>query len=122
MRNAATTSPPPSTNNPTAPTLPIRPGVHSAGDAGGDLPDVAPPSYEEAMAQDMGPVDGRRRDYQDGDPRPRPSNDSMDGRDTKAGGGLRREGTLRLAGEGRGGEGRSGGDPAGAGANAGRPA
>lgn len=29
-----------------------------------DIPDIAPPSYEDAMAADLGPVDGPRRDYQ----------------------------------------------------------
>ncbi|KAJ9616359.1 hypothetical protein H2200_000077 [Cladophialophora chaetospira] len=29
-----------------------------------DVPDVAPPSYEDAMAEDIAPVDGPRRDYQ----------------------------------------------------------
>ncbi|OCT50029.1 arrestin [Cladophialophora carrionii] len=29
-----------------------------------DIPDVAPPSYEDAMAEDIAPVDGPRRDYQ----------------------------------------------------------
>lgn len=28
-----------------------------------DIPDVAPPSYEDAMADDLAPVDGPRRDY-----------------------------------------------------------
>lgn len=28
-----------------------------------DIPDVAPPSYEDAMAEDIAPVDGPRRDY-----------------------------------------------------------
>lgn len=90
------------------------PASLSAGDAGGDLPDVAPPSYEDAMAQDIGPLDGRRRDYQDplGESRvgPRTSTDSTDGRDKKdGGGGIRREGTLRLEGERRRGSGGGGG-------------
>ncbi len=29
-----------------------------------DIPDIAPPSYEDAMADDLGPIDGPRRDYQ----------------------------------------------------------
>ncbi|KIX07718.1 uncharacterized protein Z518_02372 [Rhinocladiella mackenziei CBS 650.93] len=29
----------------------------------GDIPDVAPPSYEDAMAEEIAPVDGPRRDY-----------------------------------------------------------
>ena len=29
-----------------------------------DIPDAAPPSYEDAMADDLAPVDGPRRDYQ----------------------------------------------------------
>ena len=29
-----------------------------------DMPDDAPPSYEDAMAEDLAPVDGPRRDYQ----------------------------------------------------------
>ena len=33
--------------------------------AAGQPPDDAPPSYEDAMAQDLGPVDGLRRDYAD---------------------------------------------------------
>ena len=116
MRDAANN--PPSTSTPTT-APPIRPTPQSAGDAGGDLPDVAPPSYEEAMAQDIGPLDGRRRDYQDGDPRPRPSNESADGRPGDAkGGGLRREGTLRLNGEGRGGPGGGNGAGSAAGGTA----
>ncbi|KIW70308.1 hypothetical protein, variant [Phialophora macrospora] len=35
---------------------------HTAQDS--DIPDVAPPSYEDAMAEDIAPVDGPRRDYQ----------------------------------------------------------
>ena len=30
---------------------------------GDDIPDEAPPSYEDAMADDLGPVDGPRREY-----------------------------------------------------------
>jgi hypothetical protein len=29
-----------------------------------EIPDIAPPSYEDAMAEDIAPVDGPRRDYQ----------------------------------------------------------
>ena len=31
---------------------------------GSEIPDVAPPSYEDAMAEDIAPVDGPRHDYQ----------------------------------------------------------
>ena len=30
----------------------------------GDIPPDAPPSYEDAIADDIGPIDGPRRDYQ----------------------------------------------------------
>ena len=30
----------------------------------GDIPPDAPPSYEDAIADDMGPIDGPRREYQ----------------------------------------------------------
>ncbi|KAK0509092.1 hypothetical protein JMJ35_008463 [Cladonia borealis] len=30
----------------------------------GDIPDEAPPSYEDAMADDLGPIDGPRRQYE----------------------------------------------------------
>ena len=68
------------------PPPPFSTGLQSAGDAGGDLPDVAPPSYEDAMAQDLAPVDGRRRDYGDelGESRVGPSRTSADSNDGRA--------------------------------------
>lgn len=37
--------------------------------------DLAPPSYEDAMAEDVGPVDGHRRDYSTPDVLPEARND-----------------------------------------------
>ncbi|KAI9825674.1 MAG: hypothetical protein M1832_001018 [Thelocarpon impressellum] len=50
--------PRPTTQTPTSPTQ--APSYTPAAGA-----DDAPPSYEDAMAEDIGPVDGRRRDYAD---------------------------------------------------------
>ncbi len=46
-----------------------------------DIPDDAPPSYEDAMAEDMAPVDGPRRDYSvpEGDAQPAFNPDSKSG-------------------------------------------
>jgi hypothetical protein len=38
-------------------------GTQHSNDEQSDIPDVAPPSYEDAMAEDIAPVDGPRRDY-----------------------------------------------------------
>ncbi|KAI9791739.1 MAG: hypothetical protein M1816_003549 [Peltula sp. TS41687] len=45
-------------------STPPRLGEHIPAGASSDLEaDAAPPSYEDAMAEDVGPVDGHRRDY-----------------------------------------------------------
>ncbi|KAI9682160.1 MAG: hypothetical protein M1817_000214 [Caeruleum heppii] len=51
---------PPRPPGPPTPQTP-QPQTHNAGEV--NIPDVPPPSYEDAMAADMGPVDGPRRDY-----------------------------------------------------------
>ena len=55
-----------STNGP--PPQPPRPPIQTGPSdhiepSPGDIPDEAPPSYEDAMADDLGPIDGPRRDY-----------------------------------------------------------
>lgn len=52
---------------PTTPTsdissFPAQVGSYNTHDLS-DIPDVAPPSYEDAMAEDIAPVDGPRREY-----------------------------------------------------------
>ena len=44
-------------------STPPQPGEHGPQTSLGLGTDAAPPSYEDAMAEDIGPVDGRRRDY-----------------------------------------------------------
>jgi hypothetical protein len=55
-------------------------GSYSTSDAA-DTPDDAPPSYEDAMAEDIGPVDGPRRDYSvpEGEQQPAFNPDSKSG-------------------------------------------
>lgn len=49
--------------NPAPAYSPPAPGA-VVGGAGPGEPEDAPPSYEDAMAQDIGPVDGPRRNYE----------------------------------------------------------
>ena len=65
------TSPPgvpsPSTATPTRPLQsPLRPPGPEV-DAG-EFPDEPPPSYEDAIAEDLSPNDGPRREYEQGNP------------------------------------------------------
>lgn len=61
--------PPGSTNGPSTghSPRPSRPPSQAQSDhvepSPSDIPDEAPPSYEDAMADDLAPVDGPRRDY-----------------------------------------------------------
>ncbi len=55
-------TPSPRPLNPLQPPLPPRPFVPAA--AAEMIPDEPPPSYEDAIADDIGPVDGPRRDYE----------------------------------------------------------
>ena len=61
--------PPGSTNSPSQGHSPgpSRPSTQAQSDhiepSPSDIPDEAPPSYEDAMADDLAPIDGPRRDY-----------------------------------------------------------
>lgn len=61
--------PPGSVNGPSPghPPGPSRPPAQAQSDhiepSPSDIPDEAPPSYEDAMADDLAPIDGPRRDY-----------------------------------------------------------
>lgn len=48
--------------NPLRPSAPQPPSDHVE-PSPSDIPDEAPPSYEDAMADDLAPIDGPRRDY-----------------------------------------------------------
>ncbi|KAI9798633.1 MAG: hypothetical protein M1825_005057 [Sarcosagium campestre] len=66
------------------PTTPMTPSYTSHPPQVGEISsasvgDAAPPSYEDAMAEDIGPVDGRRRTYDVAPPLPERA-DSMDGK------------------------------------------
>ena len=63
---ASNLRPPGSVNGP--PPQPFQPPVQTGPSdhiepSPGDIPEEAPPSYEDAMADDLGPIDGPRRDY-----------------------------------------------------------
>ncbi|KZF24247.1 hypothetical protein L228DRAFT_92352 [Xylona heveae TC161] len=74
---------------PPMPESPVTPSYSQfppqAGDAGTAIhppvPDVAPPSYEDAMADEIGPVDGPRRDY---NPPPSPPGGGIGNGDRKS--------------------------------------
>ena len=50
------------THGPSRPTGPQPPSDHVE-PSPSDIPDEAPPSYEDAMADELAPIDGPRRDY-----------------------------------------------------------
>ncbi len=63
----ASNLPPPNPVNrpaagPSRPSAPQPPSDHVE-PSPSDIPDEAPPSYEDAMADDLAPIDGPRRDY-----------------------------------------------------------
>ncbi|KAI9758702.1 MAG: hypothetical protein M4579_002877 [Chaenotheca gracillima] len=91
---ASTLQPPVSEKPPDTPTtpsynsFPAQPGEASQNPAEGSSADIAPPSYEDAMAEEIGPVDGMRRDYD----MPSQDNTSAEyGSDQKTPGGFRRD-------------------------------
>jgi hypothetical protein len=49
---------------PAAPGAAVSSGPTGAGATGTAAPEEPPPSYEDAMAEDIGPVDGRRANYE----------------------------------------------------------
>lgn len=62
-------------NTPIGPAAPSRPPTQYAPSdhiepTAADIPDVAPPSYEDAMADELAPIDGPRRDYHQTPSRP----------------------------------------------------
>lgn len=81
----------PSTPTSESDSMPAQVG-HYAGPQDGEFLDEAPPSYEDAMADDLAPVDGPRRDYDvpEGEQLPAFNPDS------KSGGGLGRRISERL--------------------------
>lgn len=50
--------------SPAAPGAAVSAGPIGAGATGAPLPEEAPPSYEDAMGEDIGPVDGPRAQYE----------------------------------------------------------
>lgn len=65
--NGTSRRPEQTTDTPTTPigeinSFPAQVGSYQSNEQS-DIPDVAPPSYEDAMAEDLAPVDGPRRDY-----------------------------------------------------------
>ncbi|KAL8740089.1 MAG: hypothetical protein Q9190_007168 [Brigantiaea leucoxantha] len=59
----ASTSPISVSPSAAAPTTPTYPPASEPAGPEGPFPAEAPPSYEDAIAEDLGPVDGPRRDY-----------------------------------------------------------
>ena len=55
-------------------TYPQHPGLST-----GAIPDEPPPSYEDAMAEDLAPVDGPRREYEQPESRPVVGNEKRGG-------------------------------------------